>query len=93
MNRKTKIKNGFYPILLSQIKRLSDNCERWGYGNSDTSKFVAEVVIDMLSIKYPEIPIRENLYDDLVQIAHDYNSGKITEEIQVLIPIKEVEEF
>jgi len=92
MNRKTKNKNGFYPILLSQIKRLSDTCERWGYGNSDTCKYVAEVVIDMLSIKYPEIPIRENLYDDLVQIAHDYNSGKITEEKDLLIPIKEVEE-
>jgi len=92
MNRKTKIKNGFYPILLSEIKTISDNCESWGYDNNYTCKIVAEVVIDTLSIKYPEIPIREYLFDDLFQIAHDYNSGKITEEKDLLIPIKEVEE-
>lgn len=88
MTRKNKIKKGFYPILISEIAKLSRSCEKWGYGNKDTCKYVAETIIDRMDIKYPNLEIREDLFDELVEVAHNYNSGKLIKETDLLLPIK-----
>lgn len=85
MTRKSKIKKGFYPINLSDIRRMIGYCDSWGFGNKDTCKYVAENVIEHLSIDYPELPIRESLYSDLISFVHDINNGARRD---ILIPIE-----
>jgi len=79
----TKIERGFYPISLTHIKRLIKNCEVWGYGNKDTCKYVAENIIDWLSINHTNLPIKETLYSELVNITHDLNSGSLMKKIEI----------
>lgn len=88
MIRKIKLKKGFYPISISEIAKLSKSCEKWGYGNKDTCKYVAETIIEGIEIKYPDLEIREDLFDELVEATHDYNSGKLIKETDLLLPIK-----
>ena len=80
---KTKIQKGFYPISITDVKRYIRNCEQWGYGNKDTCKYVAESVIERLSLEYEDLPIRDNLYSDLVSIAHDINNGSLMRKIEL----------
>jgi len=72
---KTKIKSGFYPISVTHVKRLIKNCENWNYGNKDTCKYVSESIIEWLLMYYEDLPIRDNLYNDLISIVHDINNG------------------
>lgn len=79
----SKIKNGYYPISISHVKQLIKNCEKWGYGNKDTCKYVAENIIDWLNINHEEIPINETLFNELVSITHDLNSGSLINKIEI----------
>jgi hypothetical protein len=72
---KTKIKSGFYPISVTRVKRLIKNCENWNYGNKYTCKYVSESIIEWLLMYYEDLPIRDNLYNDLISIVHDINNG------------------
>jgi hypothetical protein len=72
---KTKIKSGFYPISVTHVKRLIKNCENWNYGNKDTCKYVSESIVEWLLMYYEDLPIRDNLYNDLISIVHDINNG------------------
>lgn len=83
MQKRTKIKKGFYPISISDIKRMIGYCESWGYGNKDTCKYVAENTIEQLIMKYPKIPINVTLYGDLVSITHDINNGSQMKDIEI----------
>jgi hypothetical protein len=69
----TKLERGFYPISYGDIRRGLETCERWGYGNKDACKYVAETIIDRIDSM--ELPIKDDLYSDLVSISHDLNSG------------------
>lgn len=89
MARKTKIQNGFYPISYKDIRRMIGYCEKWGYGNKDACKYVAENTIEQLSLNYPKLPIRETLHSDLISITHDINSGALTKGKILLLPIKQ----
>jgi hypothetical protein len=80
---KSKIKNGYYPISISHIKRLINNCEKWGYGNKDTCKYVAESIIEWLRLNYTELIINDTLYNELVSITHDLNNGSLIEKIEI----------
>ena len=84
---KTKIENGFYPIFLKDIRRFMGYCQTQGYGNKDTCKYVAENIIEGLMINSPQLPIKEELYSDLICIVHDINNGKRFNGQQLLIPI------
>lgn len=86
---KTKIQKGFYPISYSWIRRLIGYCENWGYGNKDTCKYVAENIVEQISLNHPELHIRESLEQELIELAHDINNGKTTHGKILLIPIAE----
>ena len=73
---KSKIQNGYYPISYADLIRRVGYCEKWGYGNKDTCKYVAETTIEMLQLDYPHLPIKDTLYGVLVGIAHDLNKGR-----------------
>jgi hypothetical protein len=75
MARKTKLQRGFYPIFIGDIRRMMGHCQTWGYGNKETCKYVAENIIERMSIEQPEIKIKDDLYGELIGIAHDLNSG------------------
>jgi hypothetical protein len=85
--KKTKLQRGFYPIYLSDIKRLIGYCNTWGYGNKDTCKYVAENTIEQLRLNIPTLPIRETLYSDLISIVHDINNGGYCNGKELLIEI------
>jgi len=87
MARKTKLKRGFYPIFTKDIRRMVGYCETWGYGNKDTCKYVAENIIEQLTLENPEIPINESLYGDLISITHDINNGGNFRNREILISI------
>ena len=73
-----KIKKGFYPISISKVKKYIKNCEKWGYGNKDTCKYVAEQIIEQLELDHEEIPIKNTLNNDLISITHHLiNGGKL----------------
>lgn len=80
---KSKLQKGFYPISITDVKRYIKNCDSWGYGNKDTCKYVAECVIDRLSIEHEDLPIKDSLYQELVGIAHDINSGSLMKKIEI----------
>jgi hypothetical protein len=80
---KTKIQRGFYPISLTDVKRYIRTADTWGYGNKDTCKYVAECVIDKLSLEHENLPIKNNLYQELISIAHDINSGSLMKKIEI----------
>jgi len=80
---KTKLQKGFYPISLTDIRRYIRNCEIWGYGNKDTCKYVAESIIDKLSVNHENIPIKDTLYQELISITHDINSGSLLKKIEI----------
>ena len=86
---KTKIEKGFYPISYTWIKRLIGYCEEWGYGNKDTCKYVAENIVEQLKLNHPDLPIRYSLQEELIELTHDINNGKITNGKVLLIPINE----
>ena len=87
MARKTKLERGFYPIYSSDIRRMIGYCETWGYGNKDTCKYVAENIIERMSIEQPEIPIKDTLYSEIVGITHDINNGARFINREILIPL------
>jgi hypothetical protein len=72
-----------YPIKISHIKRLIKNCEEWKYGNKDTCKYVAECLIDYISTDYPNLPIKNSLYNDIIEIVHDINNGSLIKKIEI----------
>ena len=72
---KSKLERGFYPISLTFVKQLLNNCEQWNYGNKDTCRYIAEVVIERLQMDYEDLPIKDTLYSELIGIAHDLNAG------------------
>jgi hypothetical protein len=80
---KSKLQRGFYPISITDVKRYIRNCEEWGYGNKDTCKYVAESVIEKLSIEHEELPIKDTLYQELVSIAHDLNGGGKLKKLEI----------
>jgi hypothetical protein len=80
---KSKIQKGFYPISITDVKRYIRNCRGWDYGNKDTCKYVAECVIDKLSLEHEDLPLKEGLYHELVGIAHDLNSGSLMKKIEI----------
>ena len=80
---KSKLQRGFYPISITDVKRYIRSCEQWGYGNKDTCKYVAESVIERLSIEHEELPIKDTLYQELISIAHDLNSGSLMKKIEI----------
>ena len=88
---KTKIEKGFYPISYAWIKRLIGYAESWGYGNKDTCKYVAENIVEQIQLKYPDLTIRKNLQQELVELTHDINNGKLTKGKVLLMPIIERE--
>jgi hypothetical protein len=75
---RTKINRGFYPIAYSDLKRMIGYCEKWGYGNKETCKYVAENTIEQIALKNPHLKIREDLYQELVELTHDINNGRVT---------------
>lgn len=89
MARKTKLSRGFYPIYATDIRRMIGYCETWGYGNKETCKYVAENIIERLSIEQPEIPIKDSLHSDLIGITHDINNGARFTKREILITIKD----
>ena len=73
-----KIKRGLYPISISDVKKYIKNCEKWGYSNKDTCKYVAEQIIEQLELDHEEIPIKNTLNNDLISITHHLiNGGKL----------------
>jgi hypothetical protein len=82
---KSNLEKGFYPISITDVKRYIKNCEQWGYGNKDTCKYVAESVIEALELYYEEIPIKDTLYQELINIVHDINSGSQLKEIKITL--------
>ncbi len=89
MARKTKIQRGFYPISCADIRRRIGYCDTWGYGNKDTCKYVAETTIEGLEMNYPELPIKDTLYSELISITHDINNGARFKGRELLIPIND----
>jgi hypothetical protein len=85
MPRKSKIERGFYPISYKDIKRKIGYCNTWGYGNKDTCKYVAESLIEEISINH-ELPITDTLNSDLISITHDINSGARYHNQELLLP-------
>ena len=86
---KTKIQKGFYQISYTWINLLIGYCEQWGYGNKDTCHYVAENIIEQLELNHPDLPIRDNLREELIELTHDINNGKFTKGEILLISIKE----
>ena len=82
---KTKLKRGFYPISLTYVKRLMGYCEQWGYGNKDTCKYVAESIIEWSSMYHEDIPIKDNLYSELIGITHDLNNGSQMKKLEITL--------
>jgi hypothetical protein len=80
---KTKLERGFYPISITAVKRYIKNCEQWGYGNKETCKYVAESVIETLELEHEELPIKNTLYQELVSISHDLNSGAKLKKLEI----------
>jgi len=80
---KSKLSKGFYPISLTYVRRLIKNCEQWGYGNKDTCKYVAENVIEQISINYEELPIKDSLYQELIGLVHNINNGALIKKIEI----------
>lgn len=85
MPRKSNIQRGFYPISMTDVRRYFKNCRQWSYGNKDTCKYVAECVIEKLRMEHETLPIRDNLYSDLISIAHDINNGSLMKKIELKI--------
>jgi len=73
MPKKTKIERGYYPISFGDIRRGVETCERWGYGNKDTCKYIAESLIDRMDSL--GLSIKDDLHSDLVSITHHINNG------------------
>lgn len=84
---KTKLDRGLYPIYLKDIKRKIGYCETWGYGNKDTCKYVAETIIEELKMNNPNLPIRDDLYSDLISITHDINNGGYINGKELQLPL------
>ncbi len=80
---KTQIERGFYPISITDVKRYIKNCERWGYGNKDTCKYVVETTIYRIEDNYMGLFLRDGLYSDLLSIVHDMNSGSTYKRIDI----------
>jgi hypothetical protein len=86
MKNKELIKKGFYPISYKKLIKKVNICEKWGYGNKDTCKYVAETTIEEIELKYPDLPIKDTLYGVLIGIAHDLNKGRrYTDELEISI--------
>jgi len=88
MARKTKIERGFYPISYADIRRMIGYCDTWGYGNKDTCKYVAENIIEQITLNNEELPIKDDLYSDLISITHDINNGARFKNRELLITFK-----
>lgn len=83
----SKIEMGYYPINIKDIRRYIGYCTTWGYGNKDTCKYVAENIIEQITLKHSEITIGESLYSDLISITHDINNGVSYKGRQLLLKI------
>jgi hypothetical protein len=88
MARQTKINRGFYPISYADIRRMIGYCNTWGYGNKDTCKYVAENSIEQIQLNHPDKKINDQLYSNLISIAHDINNGARFKGQELLIPIE-----
>jgi hypothetical protein len=83
---KSKIQRGYYPIGYAELIQKIRVCFNWGYGNKDTCKYVAETTIERIEIDYPDLPIKDTLRNELVQIAHNLNQGKrYTDKLEIPI--------
>lgn len=87
MAHKTKLQRGYYPIRVKDIRRYIGYCNTWGYGNKDTCKYVAENIIEQLTLNSPEITIKDSLYSDIVSFTHDINNGASYKNRELLISI------
>jgi len=83
----SKIQRGYYPISYSDINKYIKVCRKWDYGNKDTCKYCAEQIIEKLQLIHPSLIIKDSLYNELVEIIHDLNNGKLYKNKHLLISI------
>jgi hypothetical protein len=74
---KNKIQRGFLPIYSKDIRRLIGYCDTWGYGNSETCRYIAETLIEDLyyKCKINDENNKEGIYQELISLAHNMNKG------------------
>jgi hypothetical protein len=87
MGNKKAVELGFYPINISYVRALINNCEKWEYDNKATCKYVAETIIEKIE-RESDLDISETLYDELVSIVHNMNKG--AKYLRIKIPLKQI---
>jgi hypothetical protein len=66
----------YLPIKEKDVKRYIRYCDEWGYGNKDTCKYVADMLIEDLIIDNNfKSKTAQKYWSDFISLAHNMKGG------------------